>query len=182
MGLSRGRNQCCRLKCWLFLFSSLTPCPLKFLGNSRARRKGQKNRSIIITVIILFYFILLDSPILGRVSATSWPNYCGPVTVPSPMRDHHNGDHVLRSLQTVCAYLMSHRIDLYKGCDTGPTIYRPYLRRLGSLTVCRCLIKEALSPKLFWKRSWILVRPGFELAASRSADQHISITDLTRQL
>ena len=111
------------------------------------KRKRQKNRSIIITVIILFYFIRF---------ANSWQGLCNCMTQllrarnsPFPYeRPPQRGLRPPLFANSVC-YLMSHRIDLYKGCETGPTIYRPYPRRLGSLTVCRCLIKEALSPKLF---------------------------------
>jgi len=39
--------------------------------------------------------------------------------------------------------------DKGKCCETRPTVFRPYPRRLESLTVCRCNGKAALSPQLF---------------------------------
>ena len=45
--------------------------------------------------------------------------------------------------------LTSHRIYISKGCETGPTVYRSYPRRLDSLTVADVFTKEALTPQLF---------------------------------
>ena len=39
-------------------------------------------------------------------------------------------------------FLTSHRfITCARACETWPTVYRPYPRRLESLTVCRCYYK-----------------------------------------
>ena len=36
-----------------------------------------------------------------------------------------------------------------RNCETGPPTYRPYPRRLESLTICRYITKAAVSPQLF---------------------------------
>ena len=56
----------------------------------------------------------------------------------------------------------------WKCCETGPMVCCPYLRRIKSLTVCRCHCKGST----FWP--WVFVRPGFEPATSSSADQCFS--------
>ena len=36
-----------------------------------------------------------------------------------------------------------------RACETGPTVYHPYPRRLESQTVLQMLLQTALSPQLF---------------------------------
>ena len=61
------------------------------------------------------------------------------------MRDHHIGDYVPTPHEQCVGSLTSHRIYIRKGCETGPTVFRPYPKRLESLT----FTKAALSPQLF---------------------------------
>ena len=57
-----------------------------------------------------------------------------------------------------------------KCCETGPTVFRPYPRKLESLTVYRCRYKGSTFFSVIY-RPWVLVRPGFEPVTSRSADR-----------
>ena len=74
-----------------------------------------------------------------------------------PLRDRpsHWG-HFPFSLRTVCGCLMSHRIYMLKGCETKPTVYCPYKRRLESWMVCTCLYEGSTFSSVIL-RPWVLV-------------------------
>ena len=60
--------------------------------------------------------------------------------------------------------LTSHRI-INKGCETGPPVYRPYPRRLESLTICRPYLPPF--PLIIWLGlSLLSVAPFVALSAS----------------
>ena len=76
-------------------------------------------------------------------------------------RPQHRELHALLFTTSVRVLLRPTGLWTLKGCETGPPAYRPYPRRLESLTICRCNYKRAaLSPQLFkdpecWSgRSW----------------------------
>ena len=79
--------------------------------------------------------------------------------------NHYTGHYVPYSLRKT-----SHRFFITgaRACEKGPTVYRPYPRRLESQTVCRSsadvITKAALSPQLFkdpegWSGRGLNLRP-----------------------
>ena len=63
------------------------------------------------------------------------------------------------------------RTNKWKCCETLPTVFCPYLRRLESLTICRCHCKGSIFSSVIL-RPWMLVQPGFEPTTTISADGH----------
>ena len=76
---------------------------------------------------------------------------CHPYPIPQPVKvGHTTGVYVLYSFRTVVWVLLRPtRTDQWKCCETGPTVFRPYPRRLESLTSGDVITKAALSSQLF---------------------------------
>ena len=65
-------------------------------------------------------------------------------------RPQHQELHVLLFATSVRVLLRPTGLWTLKGCETGPPAYRPYPRRLESLTICRCNYKgSTFFPQLF---------------------------------
>ena len=102
-------------------------------------------------------------------------NYCGPVTVPPPMRDRPP-NRGLRpySLRTVCGFFnVPHNLymqGLWDGAY-GLSSLSEKTRKSNRLQMSLQRQHFLLS---YLKRPWVLVRPGLEPAASRSADRRLS--------
>ena len=76
---------------------------------------------------------------------------CHPYPIPQPVKvDHSTRVYDPYSFRIVIWVLLRPtRTNQGKCCETGPMVFRPYPRRLESLTICRCHYKGALSSQLF---------------------------------
>ena len=110
--------------------------------------------------------------ILDRVTIKAWrqlfrarnsPLLLPPPPLPLWVIDHHTGDSsptLNEQCQVVCGFVN------VQGQVARAKVYRPYPRRQESLTVCRCFNKDCIFCSVIL-RSWVLVRPGFELTRHR---------------
>ena len=106
----------------------------------------------------------------------------GAIPILQPIKfGHTTGVYDPYSFQIVMWVLLrSTRTNQWKCCETGPTVFRPYPRRLESLTICRCRYwKTELSSQLFkdsecWSGRGLNPRPPARQTGALA-------TDLTRR-
>ena len=120
----------------------------------------------------LFLFIYLGLPVLNRVSATVYGTTTWALNSTSP---HERWTTTLGTMspplhEQCIGSLMSHRIYMCKGCEMGPMVYHPCLRRIESLTVCRCIYKGSSFSSVI-KRPWVFHWCGWGLNKQPPAQQ-----------
>ena len=78
---------------------------------------------------------------------------CHPYPIPQPVKVGHTtgvyDPYSFRIVMWVLLRPMKNKPVKVPCCETGPTVFRPYPRRLESLTICKVITKGGLSPQLF---------------------------------
>ena len=88
---------------------------------------------------------------------------CHPCPIPQHVKvGHTNGVYDPFSFGRVMWVLLRPtRANQWKCCETGPTVFCPYPRRLESLTICRCHYKGSSFFSVI-SRARVLAQPWFE--------------------
>ena len=96
---------------------------------------------------------------------------CHPYPIPQPVKvGHSTGVYNPYSFRIVMwvplPQVLPTRTNQWKCCETEPTDFRPYPRRLESLTICRCHYKGSNFFSVI-QRPWALVQLRFEPTTSQ---------------
>ena len=93
-------------------------------------------------------------------SAVHSEDYAKPTTLLKDRPDHNTGNYMPYSFRLVCGiFNVPQSLWTLKGCETGPSVFSSYPRRLESRTICGCNYKGSTFSSVIL-RPWVLwVRP-----------------------
>ena len=121
----------------------------------------------IIKIYILFIYLFTSfsglRPAKRECAQTRLRSHarCHPYSIPKPVKiGHTTGVYDPCSFRIVMWVLLRPtRTTLWKCCDMGPTVFRPYPRRLESLSICRCHFTKATLSSQFFNLKTLSVGP-----------------------
>ena len=145
----------------------------------RRRRRRRRMTTRMIMKMLIMMMIFFEFATMTQHRKRAWNRTCVPIDI-NPFITHPTHKRLYHktrvydpySLRTECWFFyVPQESEQRKSCETGPTVWRPYPRRLECLTICRCHTHKGTTSSAVILRPWVLVRMVFESATSHSVDQ-----------
>ena len=120
----------------------------------RRRRTRRRRTRMIMTMLIMMMMIFFEFATVTQHGNRGWNRTCVPIDI-NPFITHLGHKRLYHktrvyapySLRTECwVFYVPQESEQRKSCETGPTVWRPYPRRLECLTICRCHTTKAAHP------------------------------------
>ena len=120
----------------------------------RRRRRRRMTTRMVMKMLIMMMMIFFEFATVAQHRNRGWNRTCVPIDInpfithPAHKRLYHKTRiYAPYSLRTECWFFyVPQESEQRKSCETGPTVWRPYPRRLECLIICRCHTTKAAHP------------------------------------